>query len=163
LLGLQYKVLYKKGSDNSAADALSRRPHVQPELSAISAATPAWLHDVVSSYEADDKAQELLTALLVNPDSIPHFTLQKGVLRYKGHVYVGALPSLHTKIISACHDTALDGHFSIPVTLRHIKQLFFWLGMNALVRSFVSSCEVCQKAKPDRTHYPGLLQPLEIP
>jgi hypothetical protein len=56
LLGLQYKVLYKKGSDNSAADAISKRTHVQPELSAISAAIPAWLHDVVSSYEADDKA-----------------------------------------------------------------------------------------------------------
>jgi hypothetical protein len=101
--------------------------------------------------------------LLVNPNSIPHFTLHKGVLRYKGCVYVGALPSLHTKIIYACHDTTLGGHSGIPVTLRRIKQLFFWPGMNALVRSFVSLCEVCQKAKPDHNRYPGLLQPLEIP
>ena len=28
LLGLQYKIVYKRGSDNRAADALSRRPHV---------------------------------------------------------------------------------------------------------------------------------------
>lgn len=54
LLGLQYKVVYKKGTENCVADALSRRPH--PELSAISSATPAWLSDVSSSYANDPRA-----------------------------------------------------------------------------------------------------------
>ena len=36
LLGLQYKVIYRKGSDNGAADALSRRSHTDV-LAAVSA------------------------------------------------------------------------------------------------------------------------------
>jgi hypothetical protein len=43
LLGLQYKVMCKKGVDNRAADALSRRTHEASELGFISSATPHWL------------------------------------------------------------------------------------------------------------------------
>jgi hypothetical protein len=86
--------VYKKGTENCVADALSRRPH--PKLSAISSATPAWLSDVYSSYANDPREQDLLIALSVKPDSVPHFSLRQGLLRYKDKIYVGAVPSLHT-------------------------------------------------------------------
>ena len=35
--------------------------------------------------------------------------------------------------------------------------------MNTEVRDFVSVCQVCQQAKPDRSKLPGLLQPLPVP
>lgn len=47
LLGLQYKIIYKKGTDNRAADALSRLEGV---LSAISVALPTWLDEVTKGY-----------------------------------------------------------------------------------------------------------------
>jgi hypothetical protein len=40
LLGLQYQVVYKKGSDNNAADALSRCPHPPLECAAITVSSP---------------------------------------------------------------------------------------------------------------------------
>lgn len=41
LLGLHYKIVYKKGSDNRVADALSRRPHSSEESClALSTAVP---------------------------------------------------------------------------------------------------------------------------
>jgi hypothetical protein len=47
LLGLQYKICYKKGSTNNAADALSRAvPHESTEVMAISVATPVWLTEL---------------------------------------------------------------------------------------------------------------------
>jgi hypothetical protein len=36
LLGLQYKIVYKKGTENRVANALSKRVHEVNELSAIS-------------------------------------------------------------------------------------------------------------------------------
>ena len=35
--------------------------------------------------------------------------------------------------------------------------------MNKAVHDFVSACQVCQQAKPDRSKLPGLLQPLPVP
>jgi transposase InsO family protein len=35
--------------------------------------------------------------------------------------------------------------------------------MRLSIKEHVQACGVCQQAKPDRSHYPGLLQPLETP
>jgi len=51
LLGLNYKIVYKRGVDNSAADALSRRPMTE-QLLALSSVTPQWLEDIVAGYQS---------------------------------------------------------------------------------------------------------------
>lgn len=61
------------------------------------------------------------------------------------------------------HASPIGGHSGIPVTLRRLKQLLAWKGMNKCVQRLVQSCTVCQRAKPDRARYPGLLQPLPVP
>lgn len=43
LMGFQYKILYKKGSTNCAADALLRMNHSIGILSALSFVLPTWL------------------------------------------------------------------------------------------------------------------------
>ena len=63
----------------------------------------------------------------------------------------------------ALHDSPVGGHSGFPVTYRRIKQLFSWPSMKTIVKQYVSSCSTCQQAKPDRSKYPGLLQPLPIP
>jgi hypothetical protein len=55
------------------------------------------------------------------------------------------------------------GHSGILVTLRRVKQLFFWKGMKASVKKLVDECVICQRAKPDKAKYPGLLEPLPVP
>ena len=58
LMGLSYKIQYKKGVTNAAADALSRRTHADTFL-AISAAEPTWLQVLVNGYEDDPATKQL--------------------------------------------------------------------------------------------------------
>jgi transposase InsO family protein len=99
----------------------------------------------------------------MSPSSEPGYTLHKGVIRYKDRIWLPAVSELQEKIILALHASPAGGHSGIPVTLRRVKQLFFWKGMKASVKKLVAECVICQKAKPDRAKYPGLLQPLPVP
>jgi hypothetical protein len=49
LLGLTYKVIYRKGSDNRVADALSRRPDSTNKVSclALSSYQPKWIDEII--------------------------------------------------------------------------------------------------------------------
>ena len=44
-----------------------------------------------------------------------------------------------------------------------IKSLFAWPLMKQFVRRTVQECDICQRAKPERVRYPGILQPLPVP
>jgi len=79
LIGLQYRIVYRKGVDNGAADALSRCPSSQ--LVALSVCQAQWLETVVESYSQDTRAQELLAKLAMAPDLVTNFTLRDGLLR----------------------------------------------------------------------------------
>lgn len=50
LMGLQYKIKYKKGSDNGAIDALSRRSN-SDELLAVSISVLRWLEIIQEGYQ----------------------------------------------------------------------------------------------------------------
>jgi hypothetical protein len=85
LLGLQYKIFYKKGSSKNAADALSKVSHdpSSPELLAISMAQPTWLEVLQTSYIDNAEAKQLLSKLLLHPEQ-GIFSLVQGVIKYKG-------------------------------------------------------------------------------
>jgi transposase InsO family protein len=104
-----------------------------------------------------------LAKLSLDGASVPHFSLQDGILRYKNRVWVGSDVPLHHKLVAAFHQSPVGGHSGVPVTYRKIKQVFAWKGMKTFVQNWVASCLTCQQAKPDRSKYPGLLQPLPIP
>jgi transposase InsO family protein len=163
LLGMQYKIVYKKGQDNRVADALSRRPHPSEICMAISTVVPQWCSAVVAGYSSDPQAQTYIAQLSVAPDAVPHFSLQNGLLRYKNRIWLGNNKHMHHQVIQALHTSAVGGHSGVPVTCRRVRQLFAWPGLTKDVHDFVISCPTCQQSKPDRARYPGLLQPLPVP
>lgn len=91
MLGLKYKILYKKGVENKVADALSRRCHVEKGCSALTAFQPTWVNPVIASYEADEKIAELLTHVAVDPNASTDYTCKQGLLYYKGRLVVGKI------------------------------------------------------------------------
>ncbi|CAO2143937.1 unnamed protein product [Urochloa humidicola] len=160
--GFQYRIVYKKGSENNVADALSRHPSPPAQLLSISTATPDWLQSVTATYATDVKAQELLQHLALQ-ETVGHYSLHQGVIKCKNKIWLGANTDLQHHIFTALHDSAIAGHSGFPVTYVRIEQLFFWPHMKSMIKSWVISCHICAQAKPDRNRYPGLLQPLPIP
>lgn len=164
LLGLQYRLVYKKGADNRAADALSRceSPEIL-QLSALSVCVPTWLDEVTAGYVDDPHTRSLMAQVLLKPASFPQYTVQDGVLRYKGRIWLGANSSLELKVLNALHAGAVGGHSGVQVTYTRLKRLFAWPGLKKSVIQFVEACFVCKQAKAERVRYPGLLQPLPVP
>lgn len=162
LMGLQYKIVYKKGITNKAADALSRRPQ-HSHAYAISVVKPRWIEIVTEGYQQDPKAKQLLVELSVQGFNEQGFSLQDGIIRHKGRVWLGSHKEAHQAVLLALHSSGLGGHSGTLATYHRVKQLFSWPHMKQDVLHYVSACQVCQQAKSEHVKLPGRLQPLPIP
>jgi hypothetical protein len=109
LMGLQFQVVYKKSSENVVADALSRVGSMM-ELSVISKVQPLWVQEVLNSYATDPEAQHLITQLLTHSPYEQGFSLQQGVIRRAGRIWIVSNSALCTKLITALHSSAVGGH-----------------------------------------------------
>jgi transposase InsO family protein len=67
------------------------------------------------------------------------------------------------EIIRSCHDNPLAGHFGIARTLDLIRRDYTWPGLRQYVTDYVNSCDLCQRAKPDRHRPFGYLRPNPAP
>jgi hypothetical protein len=86
LLGLNYKIVYKQGVENRAADALSRKPFSDSECCVISVCQPKWLEEVTQSYEADQYCKDVIAKLAVDNKAMPNFFWNNDVLLYKNRI-----------------------------------------------------------------------------
>nr|XP_020152320.1 uncharacterized protein LOC109737602 [Aegilops tauschii subsp. strangulata] len=129
----------------------------------ITGTEPSWLEDIVASYNCNPQAQRLLEHLAVKEDPKGRFSLQNGILRFQGRIWLGGSTELQQRIMAAFHDSSIGGHSGFPATFWRIRRLFAWPKMKTHVLQYVRCCPTCQQAKPDRAASPGLLQPLPIP
>ena len=160
LLEFNYKIEYKKGKESIAADALSRR---EPVCQALSSVTPSWINEIEQSYMGDKTYQQLLEKLTINATSVPDYTIHSGILRYKGRIGIGNSTNLRTTLLQSLHASAVGGHSGIQATYQRVKRIFYWPQLKRDVEQFITECAVCQRAKGETCHYPGLLQQLPIP
>ena len=115
-MDLQFRIEYKKGIHNTAADALSRYP-TSASMLAISSCTLAWQENLIKGYEEDDSARQLLTELVVSPENSNGFSLVDGIIRFKGRVWLG-------NVIQALHSSGVGGHSIFLATYHRIKSFF---------------------------------------
>jgi len=76
LMGLQFRIIYKKGKDNIVVDALSRVGHMMA-IQAVSLVQPAWIQEVLISYTTGTQAQQLLQRLAVTSLDNQGYILEK--------------------------------------------------------------------------------------
>jgi hypothetical protein len=136
LAGLQFRFAYKKGSENIVADTLSKVA-IHYHLDAISTAIPVWIQEVLSSYQNDSEASSLLQEMAISSPNSMSYSLNDGVVRHKGRIWIGNNSALHSKLISTFHASALGGHSGIQTSYLRLKKMFHWQGINQAVESFV--------------------------
>jgi hypothetical protein len=107
LAGLQYRIVYRKGVENAAADALSRQPQVSATCASLSHCTPTWLHSVVEGYAQYSPTKELLAKLSLHSGVFGPFSLTSGVIRYKGRIWLDGNLELQQQVLQAMHDSAM--------------------------------------------------------
>ncbi|GJY35391.1 reverse transcriptase [Tanacetum coccineum] len=117
LLGFDYEISYKKGSENIVADALSR-VEGSTELNSLilSTITSDLLQKVKDSYVQDSGIQEKIKQLVDGTYSSDKYTWERTILKRKGKVVVGSDEVLGTTIIKHFHADAIGGHSGTNVT-----------------------------------------------
>jgi hypothetical protein len=130
---------------------------------AISSALPSWLDKLTAGYTDDAATKQLWTELCISGTNADGFTLDHGVIRCHGKVWVGGNVLAQQHILQALHDSGVGGHSGTLAAYQRVKKLFSWPKLKQAVHDFVQRCDVCQRAKVEHTKLPGLLQPLPVP
>jgi hypothetical protein len=123
LMGLPFKIVYKKGRDNLVADALSRLPTLM-QIQSCSELQPVWIQEVANSYVTDKQAQELLAQLAIASPNEQGYSLHQGIIKHGSRIWVGENSAIRTKLIDAFHTGPLGGHSGVQATYIRIKRLF---------------------------------------
>lgn len=167
LLSYSYDIVYKKGKNNAAADALSRIPEIEIEegarlCSMVSVVTSDWL-DRIKWEQQNDKETSELIGRVERGEGDPRYSWDGIILKFGGRLYISANSLMRKEILTELHCTKFGGHSGYLRTLHRVKQLFFWRGMSRFTRDFVAECRIFQQSKVPAMKPLGLLHLLDIP
>jgi hypothetical protein len=163
LLGYCYEIVYKPGTHNRVADALSRLQDNESTMLAISIPQLDFMEKFKEQLNLDNEYQELLVKVQTDPVAYPHYKIIDGLLFFKGKLFIPRTSSFKNVLLEEYHSSTLGGHSGIHKTYGRLSENVFWEGMKQDVVNFVKSCLTCQQTKIP-THLPyGLLQPLPPP
>lgn len=177
-----FRIEHCKGTENSQADALSRRPDY--ELG-TKAAEPAVLRqnpdgtisynkqilaatievrndDFLQQVREEQKKDTTSKAILDGEVKNDNFTADDtGLVYAHGLIYVPN--KLRNEIIKRHHDDLTHGHMGVEKTVEHVSRNYYFPNMNRKVRFYIQGCDTCQRNKPARHAPYGELQLSETP
>ncbi|GMI89777.1 hypothetical protein HRI_002647000 [Hibiscus trionum] len=163
MMGYDFEVCYKKGINNTVADALSRRPGgVQLQNLVVSSISTEFFKRIANSWEEDDKLKKIIEDLKNGSGKHSKYAWDGRQLKRKGKLVIGGDADLRKELIEYFHASPIGGHSGAHATIKRLGALMYWKGMRKEVKRWVRECTVCQRNKADLIHPRGLLQPLPI-
>lgn len=163
LLGYNYSVEYRPGTQNSAPDALSRQ---QELLILMGFSMPIFdcIPQLQQSYTQDPQVQKVWNFLVQAPNtSIKGFSLINDVLHYKQRIFVPLASQWRPKLLEEFHASFQKGHSGFLQTYKRLSRNFLWLGIRKETKQFVVECMEFQHQNIKNIHSSGLLQLMPIP
>ena len=129
----------------------------------VSFPSSAWLTDLKASYASDQQVQGIFQAFQLEKGVPKGYSVQNGLLLYKGKIYLGTCDALKATVLQQVHDSPLGGHPRFLKTLHKGQRDFYWPSLRNDVKKHVKECDTCQKLKYETCNAADLLQPLPIP
>jgi len=161
------RVSYIPGKANEFADGLSR---IHLRLVAALAPFDSWLSRINEATLVDADAVKLRKNAINIDENTKNevgstaYVLLHGVLYYRhaGTYKVYVPKSIRSALLAEYHNIPIAGHLGWKKTYHAMNQHYYWPNMPSDVRSYTSSCPICQRVKPTKQQPPPL-QPLEVP
>ncbi|CAA7021556.1 unnamed protein product [Microthlaspi erraticum] len=164
IMGYDFDIEYKVGSENKVADGLSRIVHPTTTLlMSLTIPTSLQIHDLFKEVDESEEIQKIIRKLAAGETVKPGYGVVDGRLFYNRRLVLPQNSAYIQLILQEYHDSLLGGHSGILKTMKRIQANFYWRKMRKCVQRYVSECPVCQTHKYSTLSPAGLLQPIEIP
>lgn len=136
LLGYAFDIEYRPGLENKAADALSRLPPVA-HLAHLVVPTLLDIDVITREVQSDPNLSIVINRLQNDPYDTSRFSLQRGILKYKGRLVISKTSSLIPTILHTYHDSILEGHLGFLHTDKRLTADLYWEGMKMDVKKYI--------------------------
>ena len=172
-----YTLHHIPGRLNNKADILSRRDgHDQGkgDNEDVTVLPPELFQRLLLVADAEDS--NLIKRIQNSSDKVEksvknhilekhHFWLEteEGLIMWKNRVYVPKDDELREDIIRLHHDPPIIGHPGVKRTEELIVRNYWWPYISKDIKLYVSGCDACQRAKPNRQKLAAPLHPNETP
>lgn len=152
IMGYDFDIAYKLGSENKVADGLSRivqysGAEMKSMLCSLIVPSSLQLQDIYAEIDTDQDIQEMIAKLSRHEEVKAGFSVCQGRLMYKGCLVLPKTSAYIPLILQQCHDGVLGGHSGVLRTYKRIRECFYWPQMRKGVSDYVAACEVCQTHK----------------
>ena len=159
MLDYNFIIEYKPGSENTAADALSRNAINAIEDFTETSIIKLQLADKLifgilkfmdHEVEKVDPSNKNVIAMMaphcfLDDNGILYYTIKRKNMATKAVILAPKI--LHQEIIKAAHLTSFGGHGGVFRTIKRITNDYFWPSVAKDVLHFVTACDTCQRAK----------------
>ena len=183
LLTRDVEIAYTPGTDNGAADAISRFAHqveaveVQKNGASTLSMIPYSTQEIKTLQRADPDVFKIISFLtkssswpndptvkrwgvhcFLNSDGLLFFRDRKG--QRATHLLV-APTALRRELMQQAHESLVGGHAGVGQCQDRLTSMWFWPSLLNDIQSFVLSCDSCQKQK--KNNAPGRTPILPLP
>ncbi|GKE19008.1 putative mitochondrial protein, partial [Tanacetum coccineum] len=123
LLGYDYEIIYKKGSENVVVDALSMSPLPSLQAMVITDISNDLSQSIKASWELDPSIQQIINNVKNGPVAGSKFKWQDE-LRRNDKLLIGADVDLRKELLQFYHDEPFGGHYGVEATYKRLKVMF---------------------------------------
>ena len=164
-----FKWTHKAGSTMGKADALSRQEDHAVGVADDNKGVTVIPPDQIRSVTPDLKTL-IFDALVTRTETeVYRLCKEKGICKEhngflydsSGRMYVPDDDSLRMKVIASHHDSPVAGHPGHQKTQELIERHYYWPGLSADIKSYVSRCDQCARFKGSNTKPAGAAVPLQ--